>query len=63
MANAAIRGLAAGASNQDKAFYLGKIEGARFFINRITGLVIPILENLKKDEQSAMRITEEAFAV
>jgi len=48
---------------QDKAFYRGKIEGARFFINRITGLVIPKLENLKKDEQSAMNIPEESFAV
>jgi alkylation response protein AidB-like acyl-CoA dehydrogenase len=48
---------------QDKAFYRGKIEGAKFFINRITGLVIPKLENLKKDEQSAMNIPEESFAV
>jgi alkylation response protein AidB-like acyl-CoA dehydrogenase len=54
---------APGTSEQDKAFYRGKIEGAKFFINRITGLVIPKLENLKKDEQSAMNIPEEAFAV
>jgi alkylation response protein AidB-like acyl-CoA dehydrogenase len=50
-------------SEQDKAFYSGKIEGAKFFINRITGLVISKLETLKKDEQSAMHIAEEAFAV
>jgi alkylation response protein AidB-like acyl-CoA dehydrogenase len=48
---------------QEKAFYRGKIEGARFFINRTTGLVIPKLENLQKDEQSAMNIPEESFAV
>ncbi|MDI6741125.1 MAG: acyl-CoA dehydrogenase [Smithella sp.] len=49
-------------SENDKAFYRGKIEGARFFINRITGLVMPKLENLKKDEQSAMNIPLESFA-
>ena len=49
-------------SEQDKSFYRGKIEGAKFFINRITGLVIPKLENLKKDEQSAMNIPLESFA-
>jgi hypothetical protein len=48
---------------QDKVFYRGKIEGAKFFINRITGLVPAKLENLKKDEQSAMNIPEESFAV
>jgi hypothetical protein len=48
---------------QEKAFYRGKIEGARFFINRTTGLVIPKLENLQNDEQSAMNIPEESFAV
>ena len=63
MANAAVKGLASAASDKDKAFYSGKIEGARFFINRITGLVPAKLENLKKDEQSAMNISEEAFAV
>lgn len=63
MANAAVKGLANAASDRDKAFYSGKIEGAKFFINRITGLVPAKLENLKKDEQSAMNISEEAFAV
>jgi hypothetical protein len=52
----------ASATEQDKAFYRGKIEGAKFFINRTTGLVIPKLDNLKKDEQSAMNIPEESFA-
>ena len=46
----------------DKAFYRGKLEGAKFFINRTTGLVISKLEILKKDEQSAMNIPEESFA-
>jgi len=54
---------AADTGEQEKAFYRGKIEGARFFINRTTGLVIPKLENLQKDEQSAMNIPEESFAV
>jgi hypothetical protein len=63
IANAAVKGLANAAGDQDKAFYSGKIQGAKFFINRITGLVPAKLENLKKDEQSAMNISEEAFAV
>jgi len=54
---------AADTGEQDKAFYRGKIEAARFFIGRTTGLVIPKLENLKKDEQSCMNIPEESFAV
>jgi alkylation response protein AidB-like acyl-CoA dehydrogenase len=54
---------AADTGEQDKAFYRGKIEGARFFIGRTTGLVIPKLENLKRDEQSCMNIPEESFAV
>lgn len=54
---------AADTGEQDKAFYRGKIEAARFFINRTTGLVIPHLENLKNDEQSAMNIPEDSFAV
>jgi alkylation response protein AidB-like acyl-CoA dehydrogenase len=63
MANVAVKGLANTSSDRDKAFYSGKIEGAKFFINRITGLVPAKLDNLKKDEQSAMNISEEAFAV
>jgi hypothetical protein len=63
MANAAVKGLANAAGDQDKAFYSGKIQGAKFFINRITGLVPAKLENIKVDEQSAMNISEEAFAV
>lgn len=63
MANAATKGLAAATNDQDKAFYSGKIEGAKFFINRITGLVPAKLDILKKDEQSAMNIQAEAFAV
>jgi hypothetical protein len=63
MANAAVKGLANAAGDQDKAFYSGKIQSAKFFINRITGLVPAKLENIKVDEQSAMNISEEAFAV
>jgi len=54
---------AADTGELDKAFYRGKIEGARFFIGRITGLVPAHLENIKKDEQSCMNIPEESFAV
>ena len=63
MANAATKGLASATSDKDKAFYTGKLHAAKFYINRITGLVPAKLENLKKDEQSAMNIPEEAFAV
>ena len=63
MANVATKGLANATNDKDKAFYSGKIQGAKFFINRITGLVPAKLDNLKKDEQSAMNISEEAFAV
>ena len=55
--------LAAGASEQDKAFYTGKIEGAKFYINRTTSLVPAKCEVLVKDEISAVRIPDEAFAV
>jgi hypothetical protein len=48
---------------QEKFFYRGKIEAARFFIGRITGLVPAKLENLKRDEQSCMNIPDEAFSV
>jgi len=48
---------------QEKFFYRGKIEAARFFIGRITGLVPGKLENLKRDEQSSMNIPDEAFSV
>ena len=63
MATQAARNFFTATSDQEKAFYRGKIEGAKFFINRITGLVPSRLEILKKDEQSAMNIPEEAFAV
>jgi hypothetical protein len=63
MANVATKGLANATNDKDKAFYSGKIQGAKFFINRITGLVPAKLDNLKKDEQSAMNISEEAFSV
>ena len=63
MANAATKGLANATNDRDKAFYNGKIQGAKFFINRTTGLVPAKLDNLKKDEQSAMNISEEGFAV
>ncbi|MBN1365213.1 MAG: acyl-CoA dehydrogenase [Syntrophaceae bacterium] len=49
-------------NEKEKAFYRGKIEGARFFINRITGLVPAKTDNLKKDEQSTMNIPLESFA-
>lgn len=63
MANEATKGLANATSEKDKAFYIGKLHGAKFFIHRITDLVPAKLEVLKKNEQSAMDIPEEAFAV
>jgi len=63
MANVATEKLAAAETDQDKAFYTGKIEGAKFFINRTTALVPAKLQVLTKDEVSAVRIPEEAFAV
>jgi hypothetical protein len=59
----ATEGLAKADNDREKMFYTGKIEGARFFINRITALVPAKCANLVKDETSAMRIPEEAFAV
>jgi alkylation response protein AidB-like acyl-CoA dehydrogenase len=63
MANVATKNLATTTNDRDKAFYTGKIEGAKFFINRITSLVPAKNEVLKKDDVSAMRIPDEAFAV
>ena len=63
MANVAAKQYFAATSEQEKNFYMGKIRGAKFFINRITGLVPAHLENIKKNEQSAMDITDEQFAV
>jgi alkylation response protein AidB-like acyl-CoA dehydrogenase len=53
----------AGAQGQEKSFYEGKIGAASFFIRRTTALVPAKCEILKKDETSAMRISEEAFAI
>jgi alkylation response protein AidB-like acyl-CoA dehydrogenase len=63
MANVATEKLAANPGEKDKAFYTGKIEGAKFYINRTTALVPAKCETLVKDEISAMRIPDEAFAV
>jgi alkylation response protein AidB-like acyl-CoA dehydrogenase len=63
MAVTASKNLAEATTDRDKAFYRGKIESAKFFINRITALVPAKCEVLLKDDTSAMRIPEEAFAV
>jgi len=63
MARVATEKLADADVDQEKAFYTGKIEGAKFFINRVTDLVPAKLANLTKDEISAVRITDDAFAV
>jgi len=63
MANVAAKKYFEVTSEQDKNFYMGKIRGAKFFINRITGLVPAHLENIKKNEQSAMDITDDQFVV
>jgi hypothetical protein len=63
MANVATEALKTATIDADKMFYTGKIEGAKFYINRITALVPSKCETLVKDEISAVRIPEEAFAV
>ena len=63
MALEATKGLAKADKDSDKMFYTGKIEGAKFFIQRTTALVPAKCEILKKDETSCVRIPEEAFAV
>ncbi len=63
MANVATEALKTATLDQDKAFYTGKIEGAKFYINRTTALVPAKCENLVKDEISAVRIPDAAFAV
>jgi hypothetical protein len=63
MANVALEKLAANPIEKEKMFYTGKVEGARFFINRITVLVPAKLETLNVDEVSCCRIPEDAFAV
>jgi alkylation response protein AidB-like acyl-CoA dehydrogenase len=63
MAREAGKRLAQAEKESDKMFYQGKIEGAKFFIQRQTALVPAKCEILKKDELSCIRIPEEAFAV
>ena len=63
MALTAKKALTSAESESDQLFYQGKIEGAKFFVNRITSLVPAKCDVLSKDETSAMRIPEEAFAV
>ena len=63
MANVATEKLASATLDKEKAFYTGKIESAKFFINRTTALVPSKLEMLVKDEISAIRIPDDAFLV
>ncbi|MCG6538264.1 MAG: acyl-CoA dehydrogenase C-terminal domain-containing protein [Syntrophales bacterium LBB04] len=63
MAAAAKKGLAATSSAIDKDYYTGKIEGARFYIQRTTALVPAKCKLMAKIEESAHRITEAQFAV
>ena len=63
MAIEATKALPKADKESDKAFYTGKIEGAKFFIQRTTALVPAKCEILTKDETSCVRIPEEAFAV
>ena len=63
MANVATEALKTATLDQEKAFYTGKIESAKFYINRIAAVVPAKCETLTKDEISACRIPEEAFAV
>ncbi|HHO76986.1 MAG TPA: acyl-CoA dehydrogenase [Deltaproteobacteria bacterium] len=63
MANVATDKLASATLDKEKAFYTGKIESAKFFINRTTSLVPAKLAVLTKDEISAIRIPDDAFLV
>jgi len=63
MANVAAKKYFEATGDQDKDFYMGKIRSAKFFINRITALAPAHLENIKKNEQSCMDITDDQFAV
>ncbi|MGC9323197.1 MAG: acyl-CoA dehydrogenase [Desulfomonilia bacterium] len=63
MANAATEALAGNPIDKEKAFYTGKIESAKFYINRTTALVPSKCKTLTKDEISCVRIPDEAFAV
>ena len=63
MATIAAQKLPQATTEQDKAFYSGKVESAMFFIRRTTALVPAKLDVLVKDDTSAMRISEDAFAV
>ena len=63
MATIAAQKLPQATTDLDKAFYSGKIESAMFFIRRTTALVPAKCEILKKNDISAMQISEDAFAV
>lgn len=63
MASIAAQKLPQATTDQDKAFYSGKIESAKFFIRRTTALVPAKCEILKQNDISAMEISEDAFAV
>ena len=63
MALTAQKALSRAETEADKLFYQGKIEGAKFFVNRISSLVPAKCEILSREETSAMRISEESFAV
>jgi hypothetical protein len=63
MALEATKGLVGADKDSDKMFYTGKIESAKFFIQRTTALIPAKCEILKKDETSCVRIPEEGFAV
>jgi alkylation response protein AidB-like acyl-CoA dehydrogenase len=61
MATTASEQLARSAPPGPATFYQGKIEGAKFFIQRVTALVPAKCQILTKDETSAMRIPDEAL--
>ena len=63
MADTAEKNLPKANTDLEKAFYQGKIEGAKFFIRRTTALVPAKCDVLKKDDASAMQIPEDGFAV
>jgi alkylation response protein AidB-like acyl-CoA dehydrogenase len=49
-------------SNKDAAFYIGKINAAKFFIRNVLPEIEGIVKGIKKEDMSNLEIPEESFA-
>jgi len=61
LAKEAIKGLSSAVNESERMYYWGIIEGAKYFINRLTALVPARCEIFRKEEISAVRIPDKAF--